>query len=193
MADLEYTDLAIGDLGTQFFWFNETSKKFEYAVPVQEGAEFGGDNESFDIKETDLDYTGKLLGRTNNNDVTYTVNYTAEKYKRVQNISQNGKKTYMEVLDGGSAMIFQGTSGRPTITQGDVRQITLTIAPSFMQWIENINDVTAEEKAVLTALNLDGITAEEGEDEEKKVYINIDEATIPTARKKYYEGHTTAE
>ena len=84
MADLEYTDIAVGDIGTQLFWYNGTSHKFEYAVPVTAGAEFGGDVESFDAPETDLDYVPKIAGRSSLNDIAYTSNYTAEKYGRIK-------------------------------------------------------------------------------------------------------------
>lgn len=186
MADKEYTDIAISDIGTQFFYFNTTNQKFEYGVPVTAGAEFGGDVESFDAPETDLDYVPKIAGRTSLNDISYTSNYTKEKYARIASIIGSEKGTYMEVFNDGSAMIFQGTSGRPSITAGDIRQINFTIVPSFMQWIEDITKVSEDEEKVLNALSLTGIVA--GNTGSK--YINIDADSVPTARTQYYEGHS---
>ena len=63
----QYTKVAIGDIGTQLFWFNPKSvtssgtvASFEYALPITAGAEFGGDTESFEAPETDLDYIPKV-------------------------------------------------------------------------------------------------------------------------------------
>ena len=165
----DFKEIAIGDIGTQLFWLNGTM--FEYGVPITAGAEFGGDTESFEAPETDLDYVPKVQGRTSINDVSYTVNYTAEKYSRIQKISDpTTTQTYMEVFSDGSAMVFKGTSGRPTITAGDVRQITFTIVPSYMQWVSNIFDLTEDDKK-----NLDtGIYTGSK--------INIDADTIPGYR-----------
>lgn len=198
MADKEYTDIAIGDIGTQLFWFNTQHSgstgnykgAFEYGVPVTAGAEFGGDVESFDAGETDLDYVPKIAGRSSLNDISYTSNYTAEKYERIENITGSGKNTYMEVFSDGSAVIYQGTSGRPTITSGDVRQINFTIVASFMQWIKDINDISTSEKSVLDALGLTEIYKQNSST--SKYYINIDKATVPTARTQYFKGYSAS-
>lgn len=198
MADLEYTDIAIGDIGTQLYWFDAQHSgstgnykgAFEYGVPVTAGAEFGGDVESFDAPETDLDYVPKVAGRTSLNDIAYTSNYTAEKYERIVDITKSGKNTYMEVFSDGSAMIFQGTSGKPTITSGDVRQINFTIVASFMQWIKNINDISTSEKSVLDALGLTEIYKQNSSS--SKYYINIDKATVPVARTQYFKGYSAS-
>lgn len=187
MADKEYTDIAISDIGTQFFYFNETNNIFEYAVPVTAGAEFGGDTESFDAPETDLNYTAKIAGRKNLNDLSYTSNYTKEKYARILEITGNDTRTYMEVFNDGSAMIFQGTSGGPSITAGNVRQINFTIVPSFMQWMKDITNVSESETKVLDALSLTDIYKTKSTGSEK--YINIDAASVPTARTQYFEGY----
>lgn len=117
MAEREYTNIAIGDIGTQFFWFNKdntnqaTTGAFEYALPVTAGAEFGGDRESFEAPETDLDYIPKIGGRSSLNDIEYTVNYTKEKYARIIEITnQTVGQVYMEVFQDGSCAIFKGTS-----------------------------------------------------------------------------------
>lgn len=169
----EFKDIAIGDIGTQLFWFNTSA--FEYATPVTAGAEFGGDTESFEAPETDLDYVPKIQGRTTLNDISYTVNYTAEKYQRIDKISDNTTaQTYMEVFSDGSAMIFKGTAGRPTITAGDVRQITFTIVPSYMQWISNIYNLTDDDIKNLDSVWYTGTA------------LNIDTTTIPAYRPEYY-------
>lgn len=152
-----------------------SGSKFEYAVPVTAGAEFGGDSESFDAPETDLPYVPKVLGRPTLNDISYTVNYTKEKYKRVLGISDDDViNTYMEVFSDGSAMIFKGTSNEPTITAGDVRQINWTIIPNFKLWIDDIANLSAKEKASLDA----------------RMYtdnkLNIDTDSIPSYRPDYY-------
>jgi len=151
---------------------------FEYAVPVTAGGEFGGDTESFDAPETDLDYVPKIAGRTSLNDIAYTSNYTKEKYARIVEITGNNTlQSYMEVLSDGSAVVFRGTSGRPTITAGDVRQINWTVVPQFMLWIEDIYDLTDTEIEKLDeAMYTTGATSE----------IKIDVETIPTERPEYY-------
>ena len=197
MSTLEFTESAVGDIGTQLFWFNKQNSgssgnykgAFEYGVPVTAGAEFGGDVESFDAPETDLDYVPKVAGRTSLNDIQYTANYSKERYKRVQTITGKGTQTFMEVLDDNSAMIFQGTCGMPTIAGGDVRQINFTVVASYMLWIENINDI-ANEKTKLDALGLTEVYKQDSST--SKYYINIDSTTIPTARTQYYSGHAKA-
>lgn len=190
MADKkEYTDIAVGDIGTQLFWFNKTSNKFEYALPVTAGAEFGGDTESFDAPETDLDYVPKIGGRSSINDIPYTINFTSEKYTRVKEIT-NKENIYMEVLDDGSAMIFKGTSGRPTLTSGDVRQITMTIIPSFEEFFANIYQLTSDEKDILDSLKT-------GDYVNASFYtgakLNIDVDSIPTVRQKYAASNVPSE
>lgn len=184
----QYTNIAIGDIGTQLFWFNPTTNIFEYAVPVTAGAEFGGDTESFDAPETDLDYIPKVGGRTSINDIPYTINYTAEKYRRVEEITSNIEDhIYMEVLQDGSAMLFKGTAGIPTLTAGDVRQINMTIIPSFLRLIANIAKLEEKDIGNLDALN-DGSSSagkfytkvDDGDS-----YIRIDTDSIPTVRQKY--------
>lgn len=155
---------------------------FVYGVPVTAGAEFGGDTESFDIKETDLGYIGKLSGLSSVNDIPYTVNYTPDKYKRLLEISSNTKiNTYMEVLSDGSASVFNGTSGRPTIVAGDVRTITWTIAPMNLVWVDDVFDMYADSKSDMEALGSQYIRTEDG-----VTSIIIDETTIPQNRQKYY-------
>ena len=150
----QYTKVAIGDIGTQLFWWNKkhsgegTTEKpyvgsFEYALPITAGAEFGGDTESFEAPETDLDYIPKVSGRKSINDIEYTINFTKVKYARAEAIISNTEvQTYMEVLSDGSAMVFQGTSSMPSLTAGDVRQITLTIIPSYIKFIQDIFNIT---------------------------------------------------
>ena len=139
---------AIGEYGTQFFWYNTSTKKFEYALPLVSGGEYGGDTESFEAPEMDLDYVPKISGRTSLNDITLTSNYTSEKYSRWASIlSSTTKNTYIEVYSDGSASMYSGTAGRPTIQGGDVRQIEVSISPSNMVWVSDVNKVTAEEYA----------------------------------------------
>lgn len=170
----QYNKVAIGDIGTQLFWFDSTAGKFEYALPVTAGAEFGGDTESFDAPETDLDYVPKIGGRTTINDVAYTINYTKEKYARASEITSNTEpQTYMEVLSDGSAMIFTGTSGMPSVTSGDVRQITMTIVPSFILFVPDIYALTETETGKMENAWYAGTE------------VNIDADSIPTARAYY--------
>lgn len=239
MADKyeQYAKVAVGDIGTQLFWFNNkhtktdvtentfaslksslytkdaktgvyspvgTSdtftedteyytipNKFEYGLPVTAGAEFGGDTESFEAPETDSDVVAKLVGRTSPNDVQYVANYTAVKYERILSISDNiNINTYMEVLSDGSAMIFDGTSGTPTITAGDVRQINWTIAPNAMAFVSNIYDLTENDINRLSKL-VNTVFTKSGTG---KSYVNIDTESIPLARQQYYTSNnaTTA-
>lgn len=199
----QYTKVAIGDIGTQLFYFNNESKvetvgeggevstteapNFEYALPITAGAEFGGDTESFEAPETDLDYIPKVGGRKSFNDISYTVNFTADKYARAEAIINNTvAQTYMECLSDGSAMIFQGVSSMPTLTAGDVRQITITIIPSFVKFINNVFNLTQDEADVLNGLNL-GVTFEQGE------AVPINASSIPTIRAKYHTKKSDAE
>ena len=175
--DKQFKKVAIGDIGTQLFWWNKTNSKFEYAVPVTAGAEFGGDVESFDAPETDLDYVPKIGGRTSINDIAYTVNYTSDKYQRILDISDNTDvNVYMEVLSDGSGAVFQGTSGMPTITSGDVRQINWTIVASALVVVSNIFNLTEKDIKRLGAINETVYTG---------TAIDIDAETIPTARQDY--------
>ena len=194
MAFNQYTNIAIGDIGTQLFWFNTERKVFEYAVPVTAGAEFGGDTESFDAPETDLDYIPKVGGRTTINDISYTINYTAEKYRRVEEVTNNiDDRIYMEVLQDGSAMLFKGTSGLPTVTAGDVRQINMTIIPSFLRLIAKIDNLVEKDIDNLDALN-DGTTSKglfyndastSTDGKAIPAHIRIDVDSIPKVRKGY--------
>lgn len=190
----QYTKVAIGDIGTQLFWFNPKSvtssgtvASFEYALPITAGAEFGGDTESFEAPETDLDYIPKVGGRKSFNDISYTVNFTADKYARAEAIIDNtNAQTYMEVLSDGSAMVFQGVSSMPTLTAGDVRQITITIIPSFVKFIKNIFALTEDEADKLTSLKLSDGTAEGAVEFAKNGEIPINSASIPTAREEVH-------
>ena len=176
MANTKFDEVAIGDIGTQLFHFNSTSGKFEYLVPVTAGAEFGGDTESFEAPETDLDYVPKVMGRKSLNDVEYTINYTSDKYAVLRDIAKTGRvtaHTYMEVFSDNSAMIFRGTANDPSITSGDVRQMTYTIIPSYMKWISDIYNLDTED---LLTLEEDWYTG---------TAIKLDTDSIPDARKGY--------
>ena len=173
----QFEKVAIGDIGTQVFWWNKTTSQFEYAVPVTAGAEFGGDTESFEAPETDLDYIPKIGGRTTINDISYTINYYSDKYQRLLDISNNTEMNiYMEVLSDGSGAIFQGTSGMPTITAGDVRQINWTIVASALVVVSDIFNLTAKDIDRLGVISETVYTGTK---------INIDASTIPTARQDY--------
>ena len=139
------TTIAIGEYGTQLFWFNPASgaEKFEYALPLVSGGEYGGDTETVETPELDLDYVAKISGRTTLNDITLTSNYTKARYTRWLQILSNLKnQVYMEVFSDGSAVVYSGTAGRPTIQGGEVRQIETTVAPSNMIWVNDITSVT---------------------------------------------------
>ena len=139
--------VAIGELGTQFFWFNTDSKKFEYALPLVSGGEYGGDTETFEAPEMDDDTVAKISGRTTLSDLTYTSNYTASRYERWTQILDNTTpQVYCEVFSDGSAVLSNGTSGMPTIQGGDVRQIEVTVAPQGVVWVDNIFAVTDDGK-----------------------------------------------
>lgn len=176
MANTNFETVAIGDIGTQLFHFDSTAKKFEYLVPVTAGAEFGGETESFEAPETDLDYVPKVMGRRSLNDVEYTINYTKEKYAVLRDIAKTGRvvpHTYMEVFSDNSAMIVRGTANDPSITAGDVRQMTYSIIPSYMKWISDIYNLDAEDLLTLE------------EDWYTDTAINLDTTTIPDQRKGY--------
>lgn len=221
----QYTKIAIGDLGTQLFWWNPLNSyaeatvtsgtfaslkdslytktgnvytkvasdatydseetyytavgKFEYALPVTAGAEFGGDAESFEAPETDLDYTPKIGGRRSDNDISYTVNYTAEKYKRILDVSDFVETNYyMEVQSDGSAFVFGGTSVSPTKTAGDVTQLNWTIVPSIVVWVDKIDGMDADCKTKVQSINEAMVDANNA--------IVVDESSIPTIRQEYY-------
>lgn len=174
-----FDKVAIGDIGTQLFYLGSTN--FEYLIPVTAGAEFGGDTESFEAPETDLDYVPKVMGRKSLNDVEYTINYTSEKYKVLRDVSKKGKVTYMEVFSDNSAMIFEGTANEPTITAGDVRQMTYTVIPSRMEWVSDIYHLTADDIGNLDAEWYTGTA------------INIDTKTIPSQRTGYADTDKNAQ
>lgn len=145
--------IAVGDLGTQLFWLNREKGKFEYALPVVSGAEFGGDTESFDAPESDLPYVPKVSGRSSLNDIVYTSNMTPERYARWKAIVDSTEdNTYLEVLSDGSAMMFSGTGGVPRILSGDVRQIEQAIIAKKMEFIANVLSITADEKTLIQSM-----------------------------------------
>lgn len=178
-------NIAIGEYGTQLFWWNATSQKFEYALPLVSGGEYGGDTETFEAPEMDLDYVPKISGRTTLDDITLTSNYTKDRYKRwTEIISNTVNNNYIEVFSDGSATLYSGTAGRPTIQGGDVRQIETTIAPTNMIWVYDINDVSEEEYAeIKDMLGLDG--------EYSATYkIPFDTTTLPNKREQFFKGAT---
>lgn len=171
----QFDEAPVGDLGTQLFHFDASAKTFKYALPVTAGAEFGGDTESFEAPETDLDYVRKVGGRRTNNDIAYTSNYTKVNYQKAMDITDPVKdNTYMEVLRDGSAMIFKGTCAMPSITGGDVRQIGMTIIPSYIKWVSDVSNLTEEDLKTLE------------EDWYTETKLNIDKASIPEERQKYF-------
>lgn len=148
--------IAVGDLGTQFFWLNRVTKMFEYALPVVAGSEFGGDTESFDAPESDLPYVPKVSGRSSLNDIVYTSNMTPERYARWKKIVDSTEdNTYLEVLADGSAMMFSGTGGVPRILSGDVRTIEQTIIAKKMEFVANVLSITADEKTAIQSMMKD--------------------------------------
>ena len=178
-------NIAIGEYGTQLFWWNATSQKFEYALPLVSGGEYGGDTETFEAPEMDLDYVPKISGRTTLDDITLTSNYTKDRYKRwTEIISNTVNNNYIEVFSDGSATLYSGTAGRPTIQGGDVRQIETTIAPTNMIWVYDINDVSEEEYAeIKDMLGLEG--------EYSATYkIPFDTTTLPNKREQFFKGAT---
>lgn len=209
----QYTTIAIGELGTQLFWFNKDSEytvgedaetktgAFEYAFPITAGAEFGGDTESTDVTETDLDYVAKIGGRTSLNEIPYTLNYTKEKYARVEEITSNiVPQVYMEVFQDGSAAIFKGTSGLPTIGAGDPRPLTVTIAPDFLCVVQDIYNLTEQDKKEIDSLVVDmretyatkenkyenlNLYTTVTDDEGDEYALIIDAESIPAQRQKY--------
>lgn len=177
------TDIAVGEYGTQFFHFNTVSKKFEYALPLVSGGEYGGDTETFDAKEMDLDYVPQIGGRTTLNKVDLTSNYTKDRYARWNEIIDNKvAQAYIEVYSDNSASVYSGTGGRPTITGGDVRQINVTIAPENLIWVGDINNVTEEEYNELKdMLGIEDVWTSEFK-------IPFDESSIPNKRIKFFDG-----
>lgn len=188
------TNIAVGEYGTQLFWFNKTSQKFEYGVPLVSGGEYGGDTETIEAPELDLDYVPKISGRTTLNDVTLTSNYTKDRYRRwLQITSSTDNNVYLEVFSDGSAAMIAGTSGRPTIQGGDVRQIETTIAPSNMIWIEEVTNVTdVEDENTVSAVNdlLDTIIGGEGLTSAivSGGSLPFDADTLPTKRIQFFQG-----
>lgn len=150
------TTIAIGEYGTQFFYFNpnqgdNATPKFEYALPLVSGGEYGGDTETTDTPELDLDFVPKISGRTTLNDVELTSNYTKARYRRwLQVLDQLHEQVYLEVFSDGSGVVFSGTAGKPTITGGDPRTITATIAPTNMVWISDVTSLEETTEGVNT-------------------------------------------
>ena len=190
----QFDDTPVGDLGTQLFWYKWTT--FEYALPVTAGAEFGGDTESFEAPETDLDYVRKIGGRRSINDIAYTINYTKVNYQKADEITDATEdNTYMEILKDGSAMIFKGTCAMPSITGGDVRQIGMTIIPSYIKWIPDVSDLSSVvTDSVIDALSETVNIGENDTDKKKEVTrIKIDKTSIPTERQKYFVSKELAD
>ena len=183
MADTynQYTDSAISDIGTQLFVLEGTN--MNYAFPVQAGGVFGGDTETYDAPETDLNYVPKVIGRTSLNDVEYTINYSKDRYARVEIFATSDESIYAEVFKDGSGVVFKGTSGRPTINNDNPKTITHSIAPSFMRWINDVNSLSEDEFKELKSVNaslVSGATYTEGSSK-----LNLNPNSVPTSRAKY--------
>nr|DAK86203.1 MAG TPA: hypothetical protein [Caudoviricetes sp.] len=190
--------IAIGEYGTQLFWWNKDAMKFEYALPLVSGGEYGGDTETFEAPELDLDYVAKITGRTTLNDITFTSNYTKDRYIRwLQILSNIETNVYMEVFSDGSATVIAGTSGRPTIQGGDVRQIEVTVAPENMIWVNDIGNVTnpTDDDDTIGELNslFKYVTPAEKTftDLTSGDALPIDYSTVPSKRDWAYQGEKT--
>ena len=179
------TTIAIGELGTQFFHFNGISKKYEYALPLIDGGggEYGGDTETYEAPEMDLPYTPKISGRTTLNDIELTSNYTADRYKKWKEIVKVDEiGNYLEVFSDGSAVAYSGTGGGPTITRGNPRTITETIAPQNVIWIDDVNNVDQETYNELKdMLSLTDTWS-------SNYKLPFDESTIPNKRLEFFKG-----
>ena len=189
------TTIAIGEYGTQFFYFDPTSQKFEYALPLVSGGEYGGETETFEAPEMDLDYVAKISGRTTLDDITLTSNYTKDRYKRWTQILNNiSAQVYLEVYSDGSATMFSGTSGRPTIQGGDVRQIEVTIAPTNMVWVEDVNSVQTDAVEEINDMLSTVVVSELTTPINANKPLPFDDTTIPAKREQFYdEVHTAAQ
>lgn len=184
------TTIAIGELGTQFFHFNGTSKKYEYALPLIDGGggEYGGDTETSEAPEMDLSYTPKISGRTTLNDIELTSNYTADRYKKwLEIVSNVDIHNYLELFSDGSAVSYSGTGGMPTITRGTPRTITETIAPQNVIWIDDVNNVDQETYNELK--DMLGLT----DTWSSNYKLPFDEDTIPNKRLEFFKGTNSAE
>lgn len=181
MAYNQYTDSAISDIGTQLFVLEETI--MNYAFPVQAGGVFGGDTETYDAPETDLDYIPKVTGRTSLNDVEYTINYSKDRYARVEQFATSKDSIYAEVFKDGSGVVFKGTSGRPTINNDNPKTITHSIAPSFMRWINNVNSLSEDEFDELKSVHASLVNGETFAAGSSKLNLNAN--SVPTSRAKY--------
>lgn len=190
------TTIAIGEYGTQLFWWNPTggtssAGAFEYALPLVSGGEYGGDTETYEAPELDLDYIAKISGPTTLDDITLTSNYTKGRYARWVQILSNDLENppvYMEVYADNSATLYSGTSGRPTIQGGDVRQIEVTIAPMNMVWVENINSISDTDNADGVS-ELDEVNNILGTSLTADSALPIDKSTIPTKRLQFFDGN----
>ena len=181
MSFNQYTDSAITDIGTQLFVLEGTI--MNYAFPVQAGGVFGGDTESYDAPDTDLNYIPKVSGRTSLNDVEYTINYSNERYARVQTFADSKDHIYAEIFNDGSGVVFKGTSGRPTINNDNPKTITHSVAPSFMQWVQNINALSEDEATEIKSVNASLVTGAGKDGDPFK--LNVNPNSVPATRAKY--------
>lgn len=105
----------------------------------------------------------------------------------------------MEVFSDGSAVVYSGTAGRPTIQGGEARQIEVTVAPSNMIWINDITKVSEaiEDDGTIDQLNdmLDAVVNEFNDITtglttpiEEDDALPIDDTTIPSKRLWAYQG-----
>ena len=94
----------------------------------------------------------------------------------------------MEVYADNSATLYSGTSGRPTIQGGDVRQIEVTIAPMNMVWVENINSISDTDNADGVS-ELDEVNNILGTSLTADSALPIDKSTIPTKRLQFFDGN----
>jgi hypothetical protein len=75
-------------------------------------------------------------------------------------------------------MIFKGTCAMPSITAGDIRQISMTIVPSYIKWVSNIYALTVDDKKTLSS---DWFTENA---------IKLDKTSIPEARQQYFASQS---
>lgn len=172
----QYNDSVISDIGTQLFVLEDAI--MNYAFPVQAGGVFGGDTETYDAPETDLNYVPKISGRTSLDDVEYTINYSIDRYARVEKFTDSLDHYYAEIFKDGSGVVYKGTSGRATINNDNPKTITHKIAPSFMEWIKNVNDLGITLANKLKAENAALVDATGNK-------LNLNAASVPAARASY--------
>lgn len=181
------THIADSVIGSQFWTFDKTSKKFIYIVPVKEGGSINGTTETIDLVQADKLTIGKLSGRFSLEQITYETHFTVEKYKRLNELVKSTELgIYLDFMGknkAGFMIIANGNAIGKTTTE--TFNIPIVLSPSDYVFIDNCLSLTAEMATKVNSyvLSVYNITLNLAEGDS----LPFDNDTVPSS----HENNTT--